>query len=1529
MMQPSGEVYTTPLPTLSMVVLSITMLGEFLSANVSTPFLLFMVKGFNARWDEAEVAFWTGILVSTFFLTQFVTSLLWATVAEKHGRRSVLMISLLGSAITCLAFGTATTLQQAICIRLMQGIFAGAVGVARGSVAFITDPSNEGRAYAILGFCWGLGGVAGAIIGGSFERPAVKWPEVFGSIPLFTTYPYLLPCALAALIMLFGSILSCFLGPDGGPREGAIRLGPEKIDLHPPIPEEESTPPSPALEAQERRSFIGKIGRKVSQKLSGYFAQRVHDAHRSSETTPTLTSAVPLSSPGTRLERTRTFSRTSRANGSAYGYAGSYRNRLASNATINAHRGSMASSLRRRRGSNMDSVREAAGETPDLNFAQRLLMANENAVTNIADLWVAAAMNVDNEDPFESDSEGVSDDDVETMDLEQAVGEDVEVHDALDDESGEGRGRLPSFKRGPIPIPRLGAPHRQSNTAASSRRPTSFSSPSRPSHSHQSPLRHPSVSFSQQPYGTPTSRRFSTTVPSIFSHPGVKTPSAVLDAQRLLASSDVDHPSGNLLDPVSESRTQPAGAQPDVESLVEKTPSLTSQLPILVIIQYGMLALHTTTHDQVFMSYLVTDYDAGGLNLNAGHFAQLIALMCLAQIAYQFYLYPNIGPPRGRFSHLAMFRVGSTLFIPAYLSVILYRPFASASDDGNFLVMTALALSTALRYCGITFGYTAISILLNYMTPPSAVGYANGIAQSIVSLARCAGPVIGGYLWSTSIQDDPSVAAKFCKSLNFLHDLHDSLMSLTDIPLKRAAKRKVRDKSSATRKKVKTRHATLDELPWKSVTRPQIAGLDGDDGILDLEEVEGVEVVYEETEGGKLLKFKVIEADDTPESKETLSEGSQNGHPEAEAEEVASVEDVEDTFDSAELLPEWHQFSLHPLLLKVLYSKGFKSPTPIQAASLPFALADRDVVGVAQTGSGKTLAYGLPILHHLLSQPKPKAGTKRQVRALILAPTRELALQVSSHLKACLNPCDVSQPSSEEPQKPVLKEGKLANKGKGKAKAEPEAPISPKSPPHVSVAAIVGGMSAQKQRRILDRGVDVLVATPGRLWDIMQEDDALSREIKGLRFLVLDEADRMIEAGHFAELENILRLTFCENKEDQIQPEFDASSGDDGQEALKEEYKDGLQTFVFSATLSKDLQRNVKRKHRPKKKRNEKPASTLDDLLLRLDFRDPDPEVIDLSPAGGVVSTLQESKIECLSADKDVYLYYFLLRHPGKSLVFLSSIDGIRRLMPLTELLNIKAFPLHSQLEQRQRLKNLDRFSNTPNSVLLATDIAARGLDIPAVDHVIHFQIPRSADAYVHRNGRTARAMRKGFSLFMCAPDEKRAVRALLANLGRQEDEIPEISIELNILDKLKYRVQLARKIETAHHKVKKANHDRNWMKETAAAMEIELDSDYVSDREETPANKKRKARDAKNAALKAELNHLLSQPLFAKGVSAKYITSGSRPIADDLIAGANHEVMMGLKKEEAGSNLVSRKKKKKQPVKEEFEEWGGLSTEE
>ncbi|KDQ58534.1 hypothetical protein JAAARDRAFT_193093 [Jaapia argillacea MUCL 33604] len=772
-----GEEYSTPLPVLPLVVLSITMLGEFLSANVSAPFLLFMVKGFGGFKDDADAGFWTGILVSTFFLTQFFTSLLWATVAQKHGQRAVLCISLLGTACTCCMFGTSTSLKEAIAIRLMQGVFAGAIGVARGTITNITDPSNEGRAYAILGFCWGFGGVSGAIIGGTFESPAKKWPTVFASIPLFVSYPYLLPCAVASSITFTGAILSLFLGWDAGPREGAIKLPLEKATgRHPTIPEADEEPVTPIFEDEVEPRGFGSLPRRVGKKISGYFARRVHDAQTdaSSLTPRDQQQAVPLSVSAPRGDSTRTFSRTSRADGSAYGYGRSYRSRLASGTTLGMRRGSGSSAVRRRLYSGADGRRGsgAGGEggggasVGEMNFAQRLLMANENAVTGIADLWVAAAMNVDNEEVFESDTEMMEDEQREDeqwlrdREMVGRVGEESD-EDAFEEEEEEDYGEaLPSS----LTSDRVRAGRRDSKATHQSTDMGPAHSGARPSFGSQRPSfsrptfispanrQFSSSSFRLDDTSSPRTRRYSTAVPSIFSHSGVRTPPAVLDAQELLSRSE-EPIGGDGLATIIESQR---ASVVTVEGEIEKPPSLFWQLPLTIIVQYGLLALHSTTHDQVFYLYLVTDYEGGGLNLNAGNFSQLIALMCLAQIAYQFYLYPNIGPPRGRFSHLAMFRLGSLLFIPAYLTVTLYRPFASASEDGNVLLMAALAISTALRFCGITFAYTAVAILLNYMSPPHVVGLANGIAQSIVSLARFLGPIIGGLLWSTSVAKDPS-----------------------------------------------------------------------------------------------------------------------------------------------------------------------------------------------------------------------------------------------------------------------------------------------------------------------------------------------------------------------------------------------------------------------------------------------------------------------------------------------------------------------------------------------------------------------------------------------------------------------------------------------------------------------------------------------------------------------------------------------------------------------------------------------------
>ncbi|KAI9465910.1 ATP-dependent RNA helicase [Lactarius psammicola] len=697
-------------------------------------------------------------------------------------------------------------------------------------------------------------------------------------------------------------------------------------------------------------------------------------------------------------------------------------------------------------------------------------------------------------------------------------------------------------------------------------------------------------------------------------------------------------------------------------------------------------------------------------------------------------------------------------------------------------------------------------------------------------------------------------------------------------------------------KKRKTRQVPLDDLSWQPVVRTHAAGLDFDEGFLELEEVVGVQVEYNQTANGRVATFKVDDSKGTSTAVEEQMR-PQTTIASGEVTQTAFTERrIVTTFDSNNLLPEWHSFSLHPQLYATLYSQKFVNPTPIQSLTIPKALSGRDVIGVAETGSGKTLAFGLPILHELLTtatSSPPPAKSRRPLRALILAPTRELALQVSAHLNACLNCHDVTATTDGEPQKQRRK----TTSDEGREGGQP----MPRSPPLVSVAAIVGGMSTQKQRRILERGVDVLVATPGRLWDILEEDDELAEDVKNLRYLVLDEADRMIEAGHFAQLDSILRLTRRQSNEVVTDPEFRSEH----QPVPSNDASPwpAMQTFVFSATLSKGLQQNLKKRWQPK--------GTLN------------PEIIDISPEGGVVSTLKESRIECLATDKDVHLYYFLLRYPGRTLVFLSSIDGIRRLTPLLELLGLPTFPLHSQLEQRQRLKNLDRFKSHAHSILLATDIAARGLDIPSVSHVVHYQIPRTVDAYIHRNGRTARAQRRGFSLLICAPDEKRVARALFGSLGRQVSDIGEMNVEHHLLDKLKRRLRVAKEIDSMQHRANKANHEKKWMRATADALDIELDSDYVSD---NGTERSSKAHGSRLVQLKAELKELLNQPVVARGVSTRYVTYGSRPVAPAILAGEYQEGMIGVEKTDASANAVPSKGKKVTKIKAvEFEEWTGF----
>ncbi|GAA5951965.1 hypothetical protein JCM8115_005291 [Rhodotorula mucilaginosa] len=847
-----------------------------------------------------------------------------------------------------------------------------------------------------------------------------------------------------------------------------------------------------------------------------------------------------------------------------------------------------------------------------------------------------------------------------------------------------------------------------------------------------------------------------------------------------------------------------------------------------------------------------------------------------------------------------------------------------------------------------------------------------------------------------------------------------------------SAQRRHRDASSAAAavaapKAKRMRTAAPKDLGWKSIVLPAELGFDDDGGLLELDEVDGVDVVYEDgrvafkvredapeatTNGAstaKKGKGKAVEPEEDewqPVTEGGVAEADEGEEPAFDDDEVlefppegggiaaaspavtatrgaeASVPNgpkkekkakgkkapavklqepavpLED-FDAASQLPGWAHLQLANPLYRALAESGFTSPTEIQERALKvnapaqttdahesaFAAphTERDLVGIAQTGSGKTLAYGLPILSHILSQAEPSAARAgspssgsttsseddlppTRLAALILCPTRELALQVRQALSSLAVRTLPLLPSSPETDKLAPEDPRRRQKGR-----------------LVQVVALTGGMSVDKQKRQLEKGADIVVATPGRLWDLIGESDLLVREIKGMKFLVIDEADRMIENGHFAELDNIVKLT--------------RRSKDQGENAYVDDFdnvvtsrsnattlpvRPDMRTFVFSATMSKELQLNLKRKGGTRKfipRANEGEMTSLDDLLDKLDFRDPDPEIIDLSPEHGLVETLKECKIECLQQEKDVYLYHFLVRYPARTIVFLASIDGIRRLHPLLALLKVNVIPLHSGMQQRQRLKALDKFKSSSDGVLLATDVAARGLDIPAVSHVVHYQLPRAADTYVHRSGRTARAGTAGLALQLVAPEEKKVQRMLMASLGKADD-LPSLPTDFSILDQLKRRIDLAKQVDQAQHKLQKEAHDDKWLRETAEAMDIELEDDqeFNSDGDAPRASsKKQRSKKAYQArALRQELDELLRKPLMVRGISAKYLTTRNKVgLVDQLVGGTSHNKIFGLDQSSALEDLAraprERKKaqNKKKKEEEEAEEEAAASSEE
>jgi ATP-dependent RNA helicase DDX24/MAK5 len=560
----------------------------------------------------------------------------------------------------------------------------------------------------------------------------------------------------------------------------------------------------------------------------------------------------------------------------------------------------------------------------------------------------------------------------------------------------------------------------------------------------------------------------------------------------------------------------------------------------------------------------------------------------------------------------------------------------------------------------------------------------------------------------------------------------------------------------------------------------------------------------------------------------------------------------------------WRDLELSPITLSQLSRLGFSKPTPIQQASLPAIIQGHDVIGKAVTGSGKTLAFGLPIFENWLSgehlRTKGSNSGDKPVLALILAPTRELALQLNKHLnELCIG---------------------LERRPK--------------------VIAVTGGLSIYKQQRQL-QDADIVVATPGRFWEVMndastnQDVDALVDRLKKIRFLVVDEADRLLSEGHFKEVEEILDAL-----------DRDVIDEDADGDATEKPPKSDRQTLVFSATFHKGLQHKLASKQKPGKRLDSNLLSnqqSMEYLLRKLSFREEKPMFIDVNPTSQMATALSESIVECAAMKKDLYLYSIMMQNPGKkTLVFTNSIAAVKRVTTLLQALKRPAVGLHSTMPQKSRLRSLERFT-AQNTVLVATDVAARGLDIKGIELIIHYHVPRTADMYVHRSGRTARAESSGRSILLCSPDEVAGVRRLIIEVHKTDEPPDTIQLDGRLVQQLEPRVTLAQKItDSTQAKEKTASKD-GWLRTAAEELGVEYDSEEF----ETHGQRGKRGRgggrakkEKENATIskdqvsewRSELDTLLKKRINL-GVSERYI-AGGRVDVEALLEGKMDGAFLG-----------------------------------
>ncbi|XP_073159005.1 DEAD-box ATP-dependent RNA helicase 13-like isoform X4 [Henckelia pumila] len=550
----------------------------------------------------------------------------------------------------------------------------------------------------------------------------------------------------------------------------------------------------------------------------------------------------------------------------------------------------------------------------------------------------------------------------------------------------------------------------------------------------------------------------------------------------------------------------------------------------------------------------------------------------------------------------------------------------------------------------------------------------------------------------------------------------------------------------------------------------------------------------------------------------------------------------EDSVDEDEY-SSWNELRLHPLLMKAIYKLKFKEPTPIQKACIPAAAHQgKDVIGAAETGSGKTLAFGLPILQRLLEEQEKverrseKKGEANEriaprgvMRALIVTPTRELALQVTDHIKE-------------------VAKGTIFR-----------------------VVPIVGGMSTEKQERLLKARPEIVVGTPGRLWELMSGGEIHLVELHSLSFFVLDEADRMIESGHFRELQSIVDMLPTNRESTANQSENTQSCT-----TLSSLQRKKRQTFVFSATLalSADFRKKLKRGSLTSKKED---LNSMETLSERAGMGE-NTAIVDLTNASILANKLMESVVECREEEKDAYLYYILSIHgQGRTIVFCTSISALRRISSLLRILGVNVWNLHSEMQQRARLKAVDRFRANEHSILVATDAAARGLDFPGVRTIIHYQLPLSAEVYVHRCGRTARAFNDGCSIVLISPSDASKFAALCKSFSKESFQ--RFPVEVSYMPEIMKRSSLAQKIDKIARKDSQEKAEKSWLERNAESIELVLDD---NDSEDERMNKYRQKKATSNQLkkLQQELNSLLSRPLQPKTFPKRFLAgAGVSPL--------------------------------------------------